>query len=830
MHMKAADWMVGWRQDLVFSARALRREPFLAVVIIATLALGIGANATIFGIVDQLLLRGPAHVAAPHQVMRVYLTAPGPDGSPSTSGTTGYVVSTILQGTEQFDDVAVYSHGSSSRVGYGEHAVEIRAGWSTGSMFTLLGVSPALGRFYTAEETQPGQIERLAVLEYSYWQAMYGGRDDVLGQHIVVDDKEYTIVGVAPRGFTGPDFSPVRVWLAGASSFEPTPDWPHTWNASWVRVLVRLKPDVSLERAEAAATTAYRAAAEEANARRAVEASVSLLPPTYTNAGVEPPEIAVARWLVGVTLVVLLIACANVVNLLIARGIRRQRELAVRLALGVTRARLVRLLMSESLLLAAAGGLLALVVVVAGSQFLRNVLLPDVLWDAPLNYRVIAFGSAIVLLTGVLVGLLPAVQAVQQEVTDTLKATSRGGGTHRRLLGTLTVVQTAFALVLLVGAALFVNSLYSVRSLDLGIEPDRVLVAWPTFTDTPGSPGTDASAERARRADFYRDVIDRLRTRPDVINASIAVSTPMRSTMSGTLRVQGWDSIPRLPGGGPYRIGVAGGYFETVGTRILRGRGIDDADTRHGDNIAVINDVMAHTLWPGEDALGKCLYIGGSAEEPAPCSQVIGIAQETRRFQLVEDPAMQYYVPLRASAAANGMLLVRTAGRPESLIPELRSTLHGMDATISHVSMSRLGSTLDPHIRPWRLGTTMFLVFGGLALLIAAIGLYSVIAYGVTQRRAELGVRVALGAGNGRIVRMIMRQGLGLVVLGIAIGLPLALLGASHMESMLFETSPTAPATFITVVLILLAVAVMATLIPALRAARTDPNVALRAD
>jgi len=416
-------------------------------------------------------------------------------------------------------------------------------------------------------------------------------------------------------------------------------------------------------------------------------------------------------------------------------------------------------------------------------------------------------------------------------VAGMLKAAGRQEGLQRsRLRGVLTVSQAALAVVLLIGATHFVRSLWNVQAIDLGVDAEQVLAVWPSFHSLADLPEAEREAERARRGAFREQAIDRLQARPDVVAASRAVSTPLQGTMMVPLRVPGVDSLPKLPGGGPFAVAVDGGYFETVGTRIIQGRGIEAADVRLQDAVVVLNEPMAQALWPGEDPLDRCIHIGGPLAE-APCFRVVGVAQETRRWQLVEEPAMQYYVPIGLAGMSGGMLLVRpTASRATAFIPELRGALHDMEPGLNYLTINPLSVTLDPHMRPWRLGTTMFLVFGGLALVIAAIGLYSVIAYGVAQRRAELGVRLALGARSRSIVGMIVRQGVGLVLLGIAAGVPLAILGGQRIESLLFETDAMHAPSFAFVAVVLLAVAFLATILPAVRAGRTDPLEALRGD
>lgn len=825
--LSVREWLFHWRDDITYTTRALAREGQVALVIIVTLGLGLGASATMFSIVDRLLLRGPAHIAAPEQVKRMYVSWPQlAGGGETTTSMVSFAAAGVLRETGGFEDVAVYRFAR-ARFGRGETGRDAQAVWAGANLFGLLGVSPALGRFFDAEEDRPGSAQRVAVLSYEVWQREFGGRARAVGESIVVDDHEYTIAGVAPREFTGPELRRADVWLPFSAGYEPRPDWQTTFDAEWTHVLVRLKPDVPAARAEAAATSALRAAmADAGRSHRGEVARVTLLPATHTLSGVEPTEYAVARWLTAVSLIVLLVACANVVNLLVARAVRRRRELSVRLALGIPRARLVRLLMTESLLLAGAGGVLAVVITGWGGRIVRATLLPDVAWQSAIDARVLVFSAVLVLVTGVVVGVAPALHAGRQDVGSLMRGGAGGGRGSSRLRSGLMVVQAALALVLLVGGAHFLRSLWQVHALDLGVRADRVLAVSPTFGSTDGLPEAERKAAAARRATFYAEAIERLRGRTDVVAAAQATSVPLQGTMTLALRVPGHDTLPRLPGGGPFAIVVDGGYFETVGTRILEGRAIEEADVRLGAKVTVINEPMARALWP-DGALDRCVHMG--PDDDAPCYRVIGVAQETRRWRLVEEPAMQYYVPLE-QGRSGGMLLVRPTGRATAFIPELRAALHGMEPALDRLTIQPLSATLDPQVRPWLLGTTMFLVFGGLALAIAAIGLYSIIAYAVAQRRSELAVRIALGARGGNIVGMIMRQALLLVGLGIVVGVPLALVGGRRIEGLLFETETTYAPAFLAVIAVLLVVGVLASVIPAGRAARVAPLEALRVD
>jgi predicted permease len=823
------EWLGGLGDDVRFGVRALTRDPLLAVVVVITLGLGIGANATIFGLVDDLLLRGPAHVESPEQLRRVYVTQQHWDGW-GTSATTPYVAGTLLREMdEHFAGVSMYRYGS-ARIGSGESVVDETVGYATADMFGVLGVAPALGRFFTEEEDAPFDAAQVAVLSHEVWRSRFGGRSDVVGQTVRVDGASFLVIGVAPPGFTGPERRRAGMWIPfSAADWKPGPDWPTTWKARWTQVLVRMRPDASLEGAESAATSLFRSGAADAGNEAGSEAAVSLRATSYTVAGEEPAEAAVSRWLAGISVVVLLVACANVVNLLLARGVRRRREIAVRLALGVSRLRLARLLLAESLLLAAAGGVLALLLAVWGGRLLRAVLPPEFAWSHALDVRTLVFSGAVVLLTGLVVGLAPAMQAWRQDVTGMLKgAAPQGGAQQSHLRGALTVMQATFAMVLLVGAGLFVRSLWNVNALDLGIDADRVVVAWISYPDASGLSEEQMQAERERRTAFRAEAVARLRTLPDVESAVLALGTPLEGSFGVPVRVPGRDSLPTMPGGGPFITAAAPGYFETVGTRVLRGRGFMEGEGATTERVVVVNETMARTVWPGEDPLGRCVMIGSGQ---TTCSRVVGVVQDAKRRTLTDEPALQYYIPLGQESSIGGThLLVRPVGDPARYESLLRRQIHAWDANVEYVSVRRLANVLDPQVRPWRLGATVFLVFGGIALIIAGIGLYSVIGYSVAQRRIEFGVRLALGQRAGGLIADVLRSGLRLVLVGIALGLPLALLAGRRIESLLFQTTALDPVIYAIVGGVLVVVAVTACIIPASRAGRIDPAVALRGD
>jgi len=518
-----------------------------------------------------------------------------------------------------------------------------------------------------------------------------------------------------------------------------------------------------------------------------------------------------------------------VTALLLARGARRRREVAVRLALGVSRHRLIRLLLIEGVLLALIGALGALVLSHVAGTLLRTLLLPDVEWvTSPVNGRVLLFTVVVAVAAGVLTALVPALRSSRSDLTSAMRTGRReGGGRTSVLQRGLTVLQAALSVILLVGAGLFVRSLLNVQGLDHGIEPARAMAVDVYQPALPPVAEAEARlAERRRREVWMEQALEALRGHSDVERAAMAVGTPFHSSFSVDLRASGHDSIPAMEGGGPYVAAVSSDYFETVGTSVLQGRAFTSADRRGSEPVAIVNRTMATTLWPDRAALGECLYVGRPG---APCSRVVGVVEDARRFGIREPAAMQYYVPTGHEVGFSGsMLLVRPRAAATLSADDIRSLLYGMDAGLRWVDVGTLQEELDPQIRPWRLGAALFAAFGGLALLIAGIGLYSVIAYAVTNRAHELCVRLALGAQASNLLRMVLRQGATLAVIGVAAGLLVAFVASRYLEAVLFEASPRDPLVFGAVAATLLLTAFLASLIPALRAAAVDPATSLR--
>ena len=707
---------------------------------------------------------------------------------------------------------------------------------TSAEIFDVLGAPALLGRTFRAGEDLPGP-EAVAVISYGLWQRVFGGSPEVLGRTTVIGDEPYTVVGVAPRGFTGPELGRVDLWLP-MSLLGPRVTqrgterdyWTRALDAQWLQVIGRLKPGISREQAGTDATAAHRHAyGDNPTGSFTPEARLTAASLSANERGEEPGETTVSRWLVGVTLVVLVIACANVINLLLARGVRRRREVTVRIALGVGRWRLVRLLLAESVSLAVAGSVAGLGVAYALGSLVRKVFLPEIEWTAaPVDARVLLLAIGMALLTGVAIGWMPAWRAARTDVATGLKAGVReGGGQQSRLRSGLMVTQAALSVVLLVGAGLFVRSLWNVRAMDLGLEPDRVLavsIRWPSMGRIILPDARER--ERMRRSGFYQQALERIRRLPGVDHAALTIGMPFWSSFGVGLRVPGWDSLPRLPGGGPNISAVTAEYFAAMGTSVLRGGSFTPQDHAGSERVAIVSDVMARTLWPGREPLGECLLI-----EKLPCARIVGVVADARRFRLREDPHMHYYVPFGQETGIGGtVLLIRPVGDPETFTNTVRRALLAMDPALGYVEMQSVRQIIDPQVRPWKLGATIFGLAGLLALIVAAVGLYSVQSYLVEQRTQEIGVRRALGARVGSIVRLVLRNSLGMTSLGVTIGAIAALIGGPFLQALLFEASPRDPAIFAAVAASLLVVAALASALPAWRANRVDPMEALRAE
>ncbi len=809
------------RDNLGYAIRGLLRSPGFTAAVVVTLALGIGVNATMFGIIDRLLLSAPAQVKEPDRVRRPYVRLhQRRTGQLVHQRAMPYLDFQDWQAARSFASVAAY-WSNDATLGRGVDAVRLNGGLASASFFDLLGLKPALGRFFDESEDQEGTAG-VAVLSFGLWQSKFGGDPSVLGRTLDIGRGSYTIIGVAPRGFTGVDLDQVDVWvpLHAYSVESETERWKHSRGYYWIKVIARLDDGVAVAAAEAEATQLHR------NGRRDLidrgyydEGATVVLAPLVESRGPNASEESrVSVLLTGVSLIVLLIACANVANLLLARGLHRRKEIAVRLALGISRQRLMGQLLTESLALALLGGAAALLTASWGADFIRHILLPEVAWtESPVSARVLAFTALAALATGVISGIVPAVQASRPDLTLELKDSARAGTVRRsRTRVALLVVQGALSVVLLVGAGLFVRSLQRVEGLDLGLDPQAVVYAQLEL-----EPRERTTEEVGR---IYERSLERLRAMPAVQHISASGGLPFWGGSIEDVYVAGLDSIPAPPPG-PHIDMVTPGYFETLGIAMRRGRDFNETDRVGAPPVAIVNESMARGLW-GDQPLDKCFHI---ASPDAPCTRVVGVVADSHRMQVVETQKWVYYLPAaQYPAESPSAILLRGRGDARSLTQAVRRELLAGDADIKYAVVRPLSDRIDPQLSSYRLGATLFSAFGCLALIVAALGLYSVLAFNVAQRTHEIGVRSALGATRGRIVMHVIRESVTLAAVGIVLGLVIAVAAAGPLAPLLYETTPRDPAVLVLVTLTLLLASAAAGLVPASRAARIDPNAALR--
>jgi predicted permease len=828
-------WSIPWldhvQQDVRYAIRGLRRSPGFALGVIATLALGIGANAAMFGVVDRLMFRPYPLLRDPSTVNRVYLRWTERDALRTTYSFEYARYLDFQRWTSSFTKFAAF-FPTSLAIGRGEATRERDIAAVSASYFDFFDARPALGRFFTPDEDVTPKGALVVVLGHGFWQSEFGSRD-VIGEALQIADLTYTIVGVAPKNFTGVTegkpraaFIPITTW-AGNQPGADAKTYYTRYNWGWMEMIVRRRDGVSVEQASRDLTTTYVRSWDVERgyfpqlAPSSVARPYAIAGALKTAAGPDPGlEAQTALWVTGVALIVLLIACANVANLFLSRALRRRREVALRLALGVSRGRLAAQTLTESLVLSLIGCALGIGVAQAGGQVLSHLFLPQwvsfsLLGDA----RTVLVAVAAALLAAVLTGVVPALLATKADLAVALKAGAREGTYHRsRTRTALLVAQGALSVTLLVGAGLFVRSLNRVRAMRLGFDADRIILVRHELRGTVLNDTESVALTRA--------LLQEAQAMPLVERAAFVSSVPFWSTSSTRLFVPGIDSVERL-GRFTYQDGTAD-YFATTGTRILRGRPFGAEDRAGAPRVAVVSEGMARTLWPGRDALGQCIRVRA---DTMPCTTVIGIAEDAVQQSLTDPRRFRYYLPLDQTDASRAyFLLVRTRASPAGHVEEVRAALQRIMPGQGYVTAWPLDYVVDERRRSWEVGATMFVAFGGLALVVAAIGLYAVIGYNVTQRMHELGVRIALGAQSGDVVRLVLGQGMMFALAGTVVGAALALVAARWVQPLLFQQSARDPLVFVSVGLILVMVAGAASSAPALRATRADPNQTLRSE
>jgi predicted permease len=820
------------RSDARQIVRGLVNRPAFTATVVLTLALGVGANAAVFTIVDRIFLRPPAVVSDPASLRRLYTVWQTKAGGESVQTTFSFPETRDVESfIEPRFAATVYRLGKNTRVEIDDDRPRLLgSGWVTPDFFRVLGVRPTIGRDFMAEELRFGERASAAIISWSLWQRELGGDDAVLGRVIRVDDHPVTIVGIAPRGFTGVDLDATDVWLplSGFVGFRRGAEhkWYEDRGLLALRVIARVPPGESEAQLAVLAQEGLRAGIRQhdrtkSGAREFEEPTVRIRPGSIIAARgptTLTQEMSISVVLAGVALLVLIVASANAGNMLLARALQRRREIALRLALGIGRTRLFGQILLESVILALLSAAAAVIAARWIGGALRSALLPDIAWGvAPVDARIALFTIVLGIVGGVAAALVAARAMLTVDVNTVIKDNAQGAGSRRSAAHTLLIgVQAALSLTLLVGTGLLARSLQNIRGIELGYDVDRVITV----------SGRD-SATAAR----LPGIAEAARSLPGVASVALTGIAPLagRFGARGVFTRSG-DTVRALGDYGSY-VTVEPGYLATVGTRIVRGRDLSPEDRFGAAPVVVISEEAERLIWPGRNALGECLRMFDAS---SPCYTVVGIAQNAHGYRVVEEPSDVLYFPLeqtpgmtsRDSIAAEG-IVVRTVGDPAAVLDHLRRAV-GDTIPGEAGRVALMAETLEPQYRPWQLAARLFGGFGLLALILASLGLYSVLSYLVASRRHEFGVRLALGAQAGRLVRLVLRDGLRIVVIGAVVGIGIVIVGGRVLASLLYGVAPTDPVVIGAAVAVLLVSAVVAAVLPALRATRVDPMIALR--
>jgi predicted permease len=826
--VQRGDDMESFWQDLRFAFRALGKSPWFAALAVVTLALGIAVNTSIFSTINGFLLR-PMPVPHPEQLAVLSLQQVG-ERTFQKFSYPDYV--DLRDQSASFSDIIAYRITLSGLAAdnRGDHCIVTRV---SGNYFSVLGVQPALGRVILPTEGQTPGADPVLVLGFSYWQKRFAGDKNVLGKHVEIGGHPLTIVGVAPKEFHGAYsivdsdlYVPLSSNIATKDDTQVQDMWTHRADRS-LSLMARLKPGISLKQAQTSLNVVAQRLAEQ---HPDMDKGISILgfPEKFARPDPDPDNTlpAVAAAFMVLAALVLLVACFNVTNVLLVRATARQREMAIRAALGAGRARLVRQYLTESLLLAFLGAGGGMVLAYWAMRFLNSIPLGT---DLPiqLNFmpdaRVYLFAFGAALVTGVIVGVFPALRVAHRDVSSVLHEGGRGSSAGRQrqfARGTLVVAQVAGSLVLLIVAGLFIRSLGKAQTIYLGFNPGQVL----NFSLDVQQIGYQEVQGRA----FYRELESRLRALPGVISVAQAFSIPMGvMSTSDLVSIEGHPvEAGQQPPSVDYNM-VTPGYFDTLRIPVHRGRTFTDADDEKAPHVAVINQTMSKKFWPEQDPLGKRFSDKGAS---GPFFEVVGVVQDGKYKGVIEDPQPHFYLPLNQSYMPLRTIHIRTSVPPESLSMQVQAQIRALAPSLSISEMQTMDQALQGlnGFLFFRLGAQFTGTMGLLGLILAVVGVYSVASYAATQRTHEIGIRMAIGATPRDILRLVLRQGLGIVGLGMLIGLAAAFAGTRLLADLFYGVTPSDPVTYAAVATLLLAVALLACWIPARRATRVSPLVALR--
>jgi putative ABC transport system permease protein len=809
-------------EDIRYGLRMLAKAPGFTLVAVLTLALGIGANTAIFSVVSAVLLRS-LPFSLPNELVRV-VSVRARDNAPDNASYPDF--KDWRAQSHSFSQMAAYRTESFTLTGQGDPA-HIEGAVVSAELFPLLRVQPLLGRTFLPEEDTPGAgpTGLAVILSHGLWRQHFGADPAIVGRTIDLDNRSFTVVGVMPAGFQFPIQSgPIDFWTTIAVDLvEMQGEKPMASQrgAHYLDVIGRLKPEFSPSQAQAELATIVSNLNKQYtdNAPRTIWVVPEL---RQLVSGVRPALLI----LLGAVGCVLLIACANVGNLLLSRGVARQREMTVRGALGASRWRMIRQLLTESIMLGLAGGALGVTLALWGIPPLVRLVPEDVprIAEIRLNAPVLLFTLALSLLTGILFGLAPALRLSRARFLESLKEGGRGAleGQHgSRLRSVLVVCDVAVAAILLVGAGLLIKSFLRLERVDPGYDPHRVL----TFkVDLP-----DSTYTKERQAAFYQQALARLNQLPGVHSASAVLPLPLDGDEVDTLLELEGQPLDRS---NPLRTNytwVEPGYFGTVGIRLREGRDFNDRDNLATSPVVIVNETIARRYFPGQDPIGKRIrpHIGNGYPTP-PMREIVGVVGDVKQTDLTTETGPQVYVPRSQSPFVGMIFVVRTEVAPLSILGAARKQISEIDKDLPIYDVKTLDQYFAQSVGQPHFFTTLLGIFAVLALLLAAVGLYGVISHSAAQRTHEIGLRMALGANKRDVLTLVVGQGFKLTLIGVAIGVAGALALTRLLSTLLYDVQPTDPATFVLVSLLLVFVALLACYIPARRATRVDPMVALR--
>jgi predicted permease len=801
------------RQDLRYGARMLMKNRGFTIVAVVALALGIGANSAIFSVVNTVLLR-PLPYKDPARLVMVFEDDSRHGYPRDTPAPANYI--DWRDQNKVFEGMAAMTELSMNLTGEGEPE-RLDGQRVSASFFPMMGVEPQLGRWFSPEEDQPG-ANHSVILSHALWQRRFGANASVVGKTITLNGYSFEVVGVMPASFQFPTRED-QFWIPIAfSQREAVRRGSH-----FLQVVARLKPGVTTQQAQVEMSAIAARLAQQYPADN-TDLGAAVVPLHEQLVGKIKPALLILLGAVGF---VLLVACANVANLLLARAAVRQREIATRVALGASRLRLIRQFLTESVLLSAIGGAVGLLLAVWGVRLLKAFIPANIsqATEITVDVKVLFFTLLVSLLTGLIFGLAPATQATKFNLNETLKDGGRdaaAGSRGSRIRGALVVAEVALSLVLLIGAGLLINSFLRLRHVDPGFHVDHLLTMNVVLPQ-------QKYPDQAHRAAFYTELIRRVEALPGVTSAAVSSQIPLTSQGDsvGVVFEGRPDPAPGQENIVATRI-VSPRYFQTMGIQLLRGRQFGEQDRADAPAAAIISDTMARRYFPNDDPVGKRLS-PGKPESPDDWITIVGVVNDVRQFELDAEPKPQMYLTYeQAGFFAPRHLVVGTSIEPRSLAATVRGAVWEIDRDQPVSDISTMEDVLSESIARQRFSMILLAVFAAVGLILAAVGLYGVMSYSVAQRKHEIGIRMALGAQGSDVLKLVVVQGLKLVGIGVAVGLVAALILTRVMSSLLYGVSSTDPTTFVIISLVLVGAGVLASYIPARRATKVDPIIALR--